>query len=178
MPVTTLNFHIDDKYFYLKPNANVVSFDGTSTEEINRMKAMVSHLGMKTGMFRSMFCKEFLFCSFMVIFFISFYLVLPIYINIGKAEALFCLSVVCFSLSLGFCWNYTQICKPRHLVKKNLINKLDTYMYNNQAEIYRDFTQRGWDIKTDSNTARVSVTRLKLDDSVTVIDALELGVNI
>lgn len=170
-----INFNLDESLYYLKPSPNVMVMNGVSSQELNRVKAQVTLLGMKTGILRYNLCKACLNLLFLVLAFLSYYLILPVYINNGKAYSLFCLSTAIFFALIGICWHFTIPCVIKYKWKKDMFNKLEKYVYNNQTEIYRDFTSKGWELEIRPNNFKVTVCRLKLDDSIPIMPLQQLG---
>lgn len=168
MVVNTITFQLDNKYHYIKSVTNNV--DGLNNEELERLKSKVTLLGMKSGMFRFSFCRHILLMISVILFFICFMLILPAYINYGKAQALLMMSAMLFFIALPFCWNYTQPCRPTGKLRKTLMHKFGIYVYSNQAEIYKDFAKRGWELDINSNSGIVRLKRI-LDTPYAVVSS-------
>ena len=135
MTSNSVNFFYHYKFHYFKSN-QVPTIIGVSNQEIKKARAKVSLLSMQTGIFRFQICKQIIVFICIVIAFLSFFLVIPMYVKYGKAYGLLYMSLFLFGIAFPACWQYTQPCKLTNLLRKQLLDKMENHVYDNGQRIH------------------------------------------
>jgi hypothetical protein len=159
MALKQMHFQLDNDYLitsYSQP-------PDAQAEEIDYLKARMGLLGSNSGMYRYMFCKDTCQLFFIIIFFVAFLLIMPIYIEYGKAEALFTMSVMFFVITIPFCWQSLSQCS-RLTTRHKMIKICQEYIWNKGSKMQEDFMRIGWELQVDSNLTSFTINKLKDTD--------------